>query len=73
MANRKKTAAIVDEYMKKWGHLPSMTLAKKVYNENVGAFTNVEHVRTLVRTKKGTNGKFKRAAIADKTNILKKH
>ena len=72
MANRTKTTAIVDEYMKKWGHLPSMTLAKKVYNENVGAFNNVEHVRTLVRTKKGANGKFQRAATADKTNYTEK-
>ena len=66
MANKTKTSAIVDEYFKKWNHLPTMTLAKKIYNENIGAFTSVDHVRTLIRTRKGTNGSYKRAATADK-------
>ena len=69
MANKTKTALIVDEYMKKWSHLPAMTLAKKIYNENVGAFNNVEHVRMLVRHRKGSAGQNKRKNVKDKTHF----
>ena len=72
MNKKTRASSIIDKYMDKWSHLPNMTLAKKIYNENVGAFTNVEHIRTLVRTKKGANGKFQRAATSDKTNYTEK-
>jgi hypothetical protein len=56
MANKSKASEIVDGYMKKWNHLPAMTLAKKIYNENVGAFTNIEQARSLIRVKKRCKG-----------------
>jgi len=72
MANKTKASAIVDEYMKKWSHLPSLTLAKKIYNENIGAFTNVEQARSIVRLKKGARGKYNRKHLIDKTNYTEK-
>ena len=68
MAQKSKASEIVDGYMKKWSHLPSLTLAKKIYNENVGAFTNVEQARSLIRVKKGSRGVHNRKHKLDKTH-----
>lgn len=58
---------IVDEYMEKWAHLPTLTLARKIYNENIGAFTSINNVRNMVRNRKGSAGVRKRKIMADKT------
>ena len=72
MAKNKITSAIIDDYMKKWSHLPSLTLAKKIYNENVGAFNDVERVRSLIRIRKGAAGIKQRKTKEDKTYFTEK-
>lgn len=72
MPRRTISAKIVDQYMKKWSHLPSLTLAKKIYNENIGAFTNLDNVRTMIRKRKGAAGILKRKNTIDKSNYTEK-
>lgn len=66
---RTKTSDIVDKYMKKWAHLPARTLAKKIYNENVGAFTNADNVRTMIRKRKGQQGAYHRKIKTNKIHF----
>lgn len=51
-----ETCKIIFEYLEKWGNLPSLTLAKKIYSENKSAFTNIDGVRTRIRYLRGTTG-----------------
>jgi hypothetical protein len=52
------TGDIVIEYLKQWNDLPSLTLARKIYNENNNylVFANIEHVRTVIRYYRGKQG-----------------
>ena len=52
------TGDIVIEYLKQWNDLPSLTLARKIYNENNNhlVFNHIEHVRTMIRYYRGTMG-----------------
>lgn len=57
MAHKTKLSGqIVKEYLTKFPTLPSLTLAKKIYNENKFQFSNIEAVRSHVRLYRGKHG-----------------
>ena len=60
------TGAIVVKYLEKFPNTPSLTLARMIYEENNLAFTSVEHVRSVVRIYRGSNGKYTRGFLSDK-------
>jgi predicted phosphodiesterase len=60
-------AEIVIEYIKKFPSTPNLTLARKIYKENVKVFKDVEAVRSFIRTYTGNSGNKKRASIKDKS------
>jgi len=53
---------IVNEYLEhpEWGKLPSLTLARLVYKDNMEAFKDVEAVRSAIRYKRGQMGKARK-------------
>jgi len=57
------TGQIVTKYLEIYPNLPALTLAKKIYKENVEAFTNVEHTRTIIRQYLGQSGNVKSKQI----------
>lgn len=57
------TSDIVLEYLNKWGNLPSLTLAKKIYSENKEAFTSIDTIRTVIRYYRGTVGDRNRSCL----------
>lgn len=52
----KESGKIILEYLDKWPKLPSMTLSRKVYNENKHMFSSVESVRASIRMYRGKCG-----------------
>ena len=52
------TGQIVLEWLEKWPDLPKKQLARMIYNadNNHLVFTDIEHVRGLIRMYKGQNG-----------------
>jgi predicted phosphodiesterase len=63
---------IVKEYLTKFPKLQSLTLAKKIYNENKEVFNTVETVRTAIRMLRGKKGKEGLKKLADKTFVNQK-
>ena len=51
---------IVKKYLKKFPNTPNLTLAKKIYKENSKLFTNVDSVRSLIRSYLGQAGQKNR-------------
>ena len=47
---------IVRNYLKRFPKTPSLTLAKKIYAENVESFNDVENARTIIRYCRGLTG-----------------
>jgi len=62
----KISTQIVIEYLTKWGNLPSLTLAKKIYNENKEVFPSVETARSSIRYFRAANGDERRRKLATK-------
>jgi predicted phosphodiesterase len=63
-----KKADIAREYRLKYGmNMPTLTLARIMYNENVEAFKNVDHARSSLRIIEGKSGKKMRSEIKDKS------
>jgi predicted phosphodiesterase len=58
---------IVKKYLKKFPNTPNLTLAKKIYKENSKLFTNVDSVRSLIRSYLGQAGQKNRKLMKDKT------
>lgn len=48
---------IIKSYLDKFPNVKTLTLAKKIYNENSLLWNNVETVRSAIRNLKGTSGK----------------
>jgi hypothetical protein len=64
---------IIKNYLDKFPNLATMTLAKKIYNENSLQFPTLEAVRTSIRRLRGTTGKKKlKELITDKYLTQKK-
>jgi hypothetical protein len=53
---------IVKEYLEhpEWGSLPSLTLARLIYKDNVEVFKDVDDVRGKIRYYRGQRGKAQR-------------
>lgn len=60
---------IVQEYLnhEEWGKLPSLTLARLIYKDNVEVFKDVESVRTVIRGYRGQAGSKKTVIPTHKT------
>jgi predicted phosphodiesterase len=54
---------IVRGYLRKFPSVASLTIAKKIYKENVSVFKDIEDVRYIVRMLRGKAGVFKRGYI----------
>lgn len=48
---------LVKDYAKRFPNTPTRTLAKKIYNDNVALWSNVEAARSLLRLVRGQGGK----------------
>jgi predicted phosphodiesterase len=59
-SHRKQCTNIILEYLRKFPNSPSKTLARKIYAENTGYFTNLEVVYGRVRYYRGQSGKRSR-------------
>ena len=63
-----KKADIARDYRIKYGNnMPTLTLARIMYNENVEAFMSVDHARTTLRQIEGKSGIKMRNTIKDKS------
>ena len=60
------TGDTVTKYLEQYPHQSSLSLARMIYTENPLAFTNVEHVRTIIRRYKGANGERARKYLTDR-------
>jgi len=65
MAYKSDGSDIIKKYLRKFPTLPSLTLAKKVYNENKLYFNDLEQCRNNIRYHRGKSGKEDRAKIAN--------
>ena len=63
---KKITGEIVLKYLDKFTNTPSLTLAKLIYKENHEAFNSVEHVRSTIRTYRGTKGGNSRESVKNR-------
>jgi hypothetical protein len=64
---------IVCEYLdSEFGHLPTKTLAQKIYNENKEAFSGVDAVRSRIRYYRGQMGERGRKTLTNKKFIMNK-
>ena len=62
---------IAREYRRKYGmQMPTLTLARVMYNENKEVFSCVDHARNSLRYIEGKTGKENRKLIKDKSMLL---
>jgi predicted phosphodiesterase len=52
----KKPNPIIYKYLENFPNTAHLTLAKKIYKEHPAKFTNIEHIRTLIRYYRGSSG-----------------
>jgi hypothetical protein len=70
MANKTSIKGeIVLEYLKRFPKLPSLTLSRKIYNENKETFTTLDAVRSIVRRFKGQSGEKARKDLTNRNFI----
>lgn len=70
MSKGKLTSGDVSkEYCERWPDLPTMTLAKKLYNENREVYRSLEAARTRIRYYRGQSGSENRASTKDKSSF----
>ena len=71
MYNTSLTGKVIFEWLEKWPDLPSMTLARMIYNadDNHKLFTNIDTVRTRIRYYRGKSGERNRGHLATKQFI----
>jgi predicted phosphodiesterase len=64
MNSRQIKGKVVDDYLAgKHKNLATLTLSRKIYNENPELFSSLESVRSMVRYRRGQDGKAKRATV----------
>lgn len=63
---------IIQQYLKKFPSTPNMTIARKIYKENISVFSTLESVRTSVRRFRGSAGdeERKRAKYIDQKKLV---
>lgn len=67
----KRKYEIAIEYREKYGmKMPTLTLARIMYKENIELFTTIDAARTTLRYLEGKMGKNKRNSIANKNYIM---
>jgi predicted phosphodiesterase len=52
-----KPNKLIFDYLKQFPNTATLTLSKKIYKDHPANFTNVEHIRNLIRYYRGTKGK----------------
>ena len=57
-----ESVAIIENAVAKYGEMPTMTLARKLYADHPKAFTSLENVRSMIRYRRGNAGKRMRGA-----------
>lgn len=62
---------LAEELCRKFPEAPSLTLAKRLYKENVAAFSTLEAARTVIRSVRGVNGKLQKARAARDPKLFK--
>jgi predicted phosphodiesterase len=60
---------IIKEYLRKFPKTPSLTLARKIYNENKAVFKNIDDTRASIRYYRGKQGTKRISNLADKSFI----
>lgn len=60
------------QYVKRFPKTPSLTLARKMYDENIEHFKDVEDARLFIRVVRGLAGNTARKTVKDKTLFVKK-
>lgn len=63
---------IARQYVKRFPKTPSLTLARKMYDENIEHFKDVEDSRYFIRVVRGLAGKNARKKTSDKELFVKK-
>jgi predicted phosphodiesterase len=58
------------ELRKRFPSTPTLTLARKLYNENIERFTNVEDARCVLRLIEGKKGKGQLGLLKDKSLVI---
>lgn len=67
----KRKYEIAIEYREKFGmQMPTLTLARIMYNENVELFTNIDAARSLLRYLEGKSGKEKLKGLVNKNYVM---
>ena len=67
----KRKYEIAIEYREKYGmKMPTLTLARIMYKENIELFTTIDAARTTLRYLEGKMGKNKRNSVANKNYIM---
>lgn len=62
---------LVRNYLKKFPNTPSLTIAKKIYAEHSKHFTNLESVRSEVRTLRGLSGERNKKRVSKELFVPK--
>lgn len=65
MTTPRITGNVVLEYLAEYPELPSLTLARWIYNKNPELFKSIDHVRGRIRYYRGRSGKFNRQKIKE--------
>lgn len=63
---------LVLDYLTRFPDTPSLSLARKIYNENIEVFPTLEAVRTRVRYYKGATGKANKKRVSRKDHFKPK-
>jgi hypothetical protein len=58
MSKPKLTGEVVKKYLTRFKKTPSLTLARKIYNENRNdkLFMSIDHIRGIIRYYRGSSG-----------------
>lgn len=60
---------VIESELTKYPEMPTMTMAKKIYNEHVALFTSLETCRAMIRYRRGNLGKKLREVAVDKKHF----
>lgn len=63
MTNKKITSITTLEYLEKFPSMSSLGLARMMYDDNPLIFNSIEHARVIIRTYRGSNGKYCRDTV----------
>ncbi len=69
----KLSTEVILDYMEVNKDMPTLTLARMIYNENPELYKDIENVRTSVRRYRGKSGKKQLASLANKKFVETEH